>query len=60
MRRVDLFEVYRGKGLPDEHKSLNFTVVLGARDRTLTAKDEEKYINAVRERASEVEAELRG
>ena len=60
VRRVDLFEVYRGEGLPDGKKSLNFTVTLGAADRTLDSKDEEKYLNKVRDRASKVDAELRG
>ena len=49
-----------GKGLPEGKKSLNFTVTLGAVDRTLAAKDEEKYLNKVRDRAGEVGAELRG
>lgn len=57
---VALFEVYRGEGLPDGMKSLNFTVTLGATDRTLESKDEEKYLTKVRERCSEVQAELRG
>ena len=32
----------------------------GAADRTLTNKDEEKYLSKVRDRATEVGAELRG
>lgn len=60
VRRVELFEVYRGQGLPAGKKSLNFTVTLGAVDRTLAAKDEEKYLSRVRDRAAEVGAELRG
>ena len=57
---VDLFEVYRGEGLADGTKSLNFTVRLGADDRTLSNKDEENYLGKVRERCSEIGAELRG
>lgn len=60
VRDVELFEVYRGEGLPDGKKSLNFTVTLGAADRTLDSKDEEKYLNKVRDRAAEVGCELRG
>ncbi|MHC4853350.1 MAG: phenylalanine--tRNA ligase subunit beta-related protein, partial [Planctomycetota bacterium] len=60
VRRVELFEVYRGEGLPKDKKSLNFTVTLGAEDRTLTTKDEEKYLGKVREKCAEVGAELRG
>ena len=60
VRQVELFEVYRGEGLPAGKKSLNFTVTLGADDRTLDSKDEEKYLKKVRDRADEVGCELRG
>ena len=60
VRSVRLFEVYRGAGLPVDHKSLNFTVTLGADDRTLTTADEEEYLNKVRQRAGDVGAQLRG
>ena len=60
VRSVDLFEVYQGEGVADGLKSLNFTVTLGAQDRTLTAKDEEKYLSKVRENCGRVGAELRG
>jgi phenylalanyl-tRNA synthetase beta chain len=58
VRDVALFEVYRGPEL-GERKSLNFTVTLGAEDRTLSSDDEERYLSAVRARAGEVGAELR-
>ena len=57
---VQLFEVYTGAGIEGDQKSLNFRVVLGASDRTLSSKDEEKFLNAVRRRAEEVGATLRG
>jgi phenylalanyl-tRNA synthetase beta chain len=60
VRDVDLFEVYRGEGVPAGKKSLNFTVTLGATDRTLEAADEAKFLSRVREAASEIAAELRG
>lgn len=60
VRGVELFEVYVGEGIPAGTKSLNFTVTLGAMDRTLNAKDEEKYLSRVRERCAEVGATLRG
>ena len=46
-------EVYAGEGIPDGKKSLNFTVTLGSMERTLTSKDEEKYLNKVRAEAVE-------
>ncbi len=60
VRDVALFEVYRGEGLPPRQKSLNFTVTLGAADRTLDARDEERYLARVREQAASVGATLRG
>ncbi|MDA0933002.1 MAG: phenylalanine--tRNA ligase subunit beta [Planctomycetota bacterium] len=60
VRGVELFEVYVGEGIPEGSKSLNFTVTLGAMDRTLSAKDGEKYLSRVRERCAEVGASLRG
>ena len=60
VRDVRLFEVYRGSNLPAAHKSLNFTVVLGANDRTLTADDEARFLARVRQGAAEIGAELRG
>ncbi len=60
IRNVELFEVYRGEQLPDGKKSLNFTVTLGADDRTLSDKDESKYLDKVRKNASQIDAELRG
>ncbi|MBZ0152486.1 MAG: phenylalanine--tRNA ligase subunit beta [Planctomycetes bacterium] len=60
VRDVSLFEVYRGERLPAGKKSLNFTVTLGADDRTLTDEDEGKYLGKVREQAASIGAEMRG
>lgn len=60
VRDVQLFEVYRGERLPPGKKSLNFTVTLGADDRTLGADDEGKYLGKVREQAGTIGGELRG
>ncbi len=57
---VTLFEAWRGTGVPAGHKSLNFTVVLLAADRTLNDQDAARYITAVRERAAGLGCELRG
>ena len=55
-----VFEVYTGEGLAEDRKSVNFTVTLGSMDKTLSAKDEEKFLKRVRQRCGEVGAELRG
>lgn len=36
---VSVFDVYQGKGLPDDKKSLAFSIVFRASDRTLTDKE---------------------
>jgi len=60
IRKVELFEVYRGEHVPAGKKSLNFTVTLGADDRTLSDKDEGKFLDKVRKNAAQIDAELRG
>lgn len=60
VRRHNLFEVYRGQGLPEGKKSLNFRVELGSDKRTLTADDEERYLDRVRKLCGERGYELRG
>ena len=54
---------HRGKALNRRaagKKSLNFTVTLGAADRTLSDKDESKFLSKVRKNAEQIGAELRG
>ena len=60
VRRIELFEVYTGEQVQEGFKSVNYTVTLGAMDRTLSAKDEERFLGTVRDRASELGGELRG
>ena len=60
VKDVQLFEAYRGGKLPAGKKSLNFTVTLGADDRTLTDEDETKFLGKVRDNANQIGAELRG
>jgi phenylalanyl-tRNA synthetase beta chain len=60
VRDVQLFEVYRGERLPAGKKSLNFTVTLGADDRTLNDEDESKYLDKVRDQVATIGGELRG
>ena len=60
VRDVRLFETYVGEGIPSGHKSLNLTVTLGSGKRTLSAKDEERYLGQVRAGCGAFEAVLRG
>jgi phenylalanyl-tRNA synthetase beta chain len=56
---VRLFEVYRGKGVPPGHKSVNFTVTLASDERTLTTDDQDRYLARLRKSAPDIGGELR-
>jgi len=47
-RKIKLFDVYRGKQIPDGHKSLAYSIEYQAADRTLTAKEVEELHSRVR------------
>ena len=47
LRRVDLFDIYRGKGVASGKKSVAFSLVLRADDRTLTDADSEGVTSKV-------------
>jgi phenylalanyl-tRNA synthetase beta chain len=49
LEAVDLFDVYRGKGLPEGKKSLAYSLRYRAADRTLTDDEVNKAFNAVLE-----------
>ena len=50
LKKVALFDVYRGKGIPEGKKSLAFSLVLRAEDRTLTDSDSESVMKAILEK----------
>ena len=52
LRRVDLFDIYRGKGVAEGKKSVAFSLVLRADDRTLTDTDSEGVVSKVLEALS--------
>ena len=47
LRSVRLFDIYRGKGIEEGKKSMAFSLVLRADDRTLTDSDSDSAISAV-------------
>jgi len=49
MSDVGLFDVYRGKGVPDGKKSLAFLVSMQSSDKSLTDADADKAMNGVLE-----------
>ena len=57
---VDLFDVYRGPGIPDGHRSLAFRIRLQAPDHTLTDAEVASVREAIITAASARGAALRG
>jgi phenylalanyl-tRNA synthetase beta chain len=57
---VRLFDVYRGTGLPDDHRSLAYRLRLQAPDRTLTDRDIAEVRDRVIEAVRGLGASLRG
>ncbi len=53
LERVDLFDVYAGKGLPEDKKSLAFELVFRADDRTLTDEEVKTAFDTVRAKITE-------
>ena len=47
LRKIQLFDIYRGVGVPDGKKSMAFSLQLRADDRTLTDSDSEAVVNNV-------------
>jgi len=47
LQRVDIFDVYRGKGVPDGKKSVALSLVFQSRERTLTDDETEKAVGEI-------------
>lgn len=57
--RVELFDVYRGRGIPDGHRSLAFRLEYRERDRTLTDQEVESLHSRVVKGLAEKGVQLR-
>lgn len=58
---LNIFDIYRGKGVPEDKKSIAFNILLIPTERTFTDKDIQKISNTVIQVLSkEFNAELRG
>jgi len=55
LRKVSLFDIYRGKGVPEGKKSMAFSLELRADDRTLTDEDSVSTVNKI---LAKLESEL--
>ncbi len=60
LQRVDIFDVYRGKGVPDGKKSIALSLVFQSRERTLTDDEISKAVaKIVKALEREFQAQLR-
>ena len=49
LKNVTLFDIYRGKGVPEGKKSVAFSLVLRADDRSLTAEEADQDVKSILE-----------
>ncbi len=59
LRSIRLFDIYRGRGIPEGKKSLAFRLTLRSDERTLTDADSDAVISAVLARMEALGASLR-
>jgi phenylalanyl-tRNA synthetase beta chain len=59
LRRIDLFDVYRGGRVPEGKKSMAFSLYFRAEDRTLDLDEVKKIHNRIIGKLGEMGAELR-
>jgi phenylalanyl-tRNA synthetase beta chain len=59
VEQVDVFDVYEGKGLPENKKSLAFSLVFRASDRTLTDAEVNTAFNRIQEEIVKTGAAIR-
>jgi phenylalanyl-tRNA synthetase beta chain len=57
---IELFDLYRGESIGADRKSLAFHVLLQSESKTLTDKDEQKFLKRFERLVSEAGGELRG
>ena len=58
--KVELFDVYKGKGVPEGKKSVAFSLTFRAPDRTLSDEEVNRVLDAIIEELEKVGAKLRG
>ena len=47
LKEVSLFDIYRGKGIPEGKKSVAFNLVLRADDRSLTSEEADQDVASI-------------
>ncbi len=60
LEKVELFDVYEGKGIPEGKKSVAFSLTFRAPDRTLSDEEVNEIIGGIIDKLSKIGATLRG
>jgi phenylalanyl-tRNA synthetase beta chain len=61
LQKIELFDVYRGKGVEKGHKSLAMHLEFGLEDKTLTAEEADKEVAVItKELTKKFNAKIRG
>ncbi len=60
LEKVELFDVYTGKGVPEGKKSVAFSLTFRAPDRTFSDEEVNKILAAIIEKLGKIGANLRG
>ncbi len=59
LEQVDLFDIYKGKQIPDGKKSIAYNITMRSADRTLTDEDIEKAMEKILKKLAEIGASIR-
>ena len=60
VQTIEIFDVYRGVGLPENSKSIAVKIILQSFDKTLQDEDSEKAVSSLIAAAEKIGAKLRG
>ena len=59
LEQVELFDIYKGKQIPDGKKSIAYNITMRSADRTLTDEDIEKAMTKILKKLAEIGASIR-
>ena len=60
LEKTELFDIYKGKQIPEGKKSVAYNITMRSADRTLTDEDVEKAMNKILKNLSDLGATIRG
>lgn len=60
LEQVELFDIYKGKQIPEGKKSVAYNITMRSPDRTLTDEDVEKAMNKILKNLSDLNVSIRG